>query len=205
MVPFLIPSEVESLESLQYFIQHQAAAKKATTRHKFTPGEDEKLKRLVERYGENNWNEIAAGFGTRTARQCKERFKNYLSPNLTNEPFSEQEDRLLHEKHAEYGGKWSLIASFFKTRSEVSVKKRWHQLNNKVDHEKGIKAEKLKLAEEIGNSIVQNQVPKFETKVINTGIVFDESDNFLDFLDSCTLKTEWDEQEDPFFMLDCEF
>jgi hypothetical protein len=74
---------------------------------------------------------VAAHLGTRSARQCRERFRNYLSPNLRNSQWTEEEDRLLAEKVIELGAKWAMIVAFFPSRSEINLKNRWTQLINR--------------------------------------------------------------------------
>jgi hypothetical protein len=95
------------------------------SRHKFLKAEDDLLVKLVEQFGDKGWMTIAQYMKRRTARQCRERYKNYLSPAVSNRPWSEAEDELLTQKVAEYGQKWSLIAGSFDSRSDVNVKNRW--------------------------------------------------------------------------------
>jgi hypothetical protein len=124
---------------------------KGHPRQKFSVQEDELLRDLVAELGTNSWGEVAVRLGTRSARQCRERFKNYLSPNLRNGQWTEEEDKLLSEKFAEFGAKWSLIVSFFPSRSEVNLKNRWTQLTNRgaVDFEQ----EKLKVIQQLDSVI----------------------------------------------------
>lgn len=110
------------------------AKPKGPPRQKFSVREDEQLRELVEELGQN-WPEVAQRLGTRSARQCRERFRNYLSPNLRNGLWSDDEDRLLHAKVAEFGAKWSVIVSFFPSRSEVNLKNRWTQLSHREARE----------------------------------------------------------------------
>ena len=56
----------------------------SSMRHKFTKAEDDLLKQLVLKYGETNWMAVAAQMKTRTPRQCRERYKNYLSDKIKN-------------------------------------------------------------------------------------------------------------------------
>jgi hypothetical protein len=114
-------------------------------RQKFTAQEDERLRNLVAKLGENNWTDIALELGTRSPRQCRERFKNYLSPNLKNEPWTDAEDRLLADKFSIFGAKWSVIVSYFPTRSEVNLKNRWTQLSNRGFWELDIDRERRQL------------------------------------------------------------
>lgn len=95
---------------------------------KFTPEEDQKLGDLVKALGSNDWNVVAAFHGTRNARQCRERYHNYLSPSLRDDPWTPEEDALLGEKYAVYGSKWNTISPFFLNRSDISLRNRWQQL-----------------------------------------------------------------------------
>jgi hypothetical protein len=94
-------------------------------RHKFLKSEDDQLRALVDRFGEADWNLISSHMNRRNARQCRERYKNYLSPVYRNTPWSTDEEQLLAQKVNELGQKWSAIAKFFEARSDVNVKNHW--------------------------------------------------------------------------------
>lgn len=95
-----------------------------TSRQKFTAEEDKLLRDLVEEFGIRAWKKVSARMGTRTTRQCRERYNNYLAPTIKNEPWTQDEDNLLEEKVQELGQKWSKIAQFFNSRSDVNIKNR---------------------------------------------------------------------------------
>jgi hypothetical protein len=95
---------------------------------KFTAEEDSLLCRLVSQLGEDSWAQIAQRMHRRNARQCKERWTNYLSPSVSNSPWTPQEDRLLEEKIREIGQKWVQIAAFFPRRTDINIKNRYHLL-----------------------------------------------------------------------------
>ncbi|EAY23107.1 Myb-like DNA-binding domain containing protein [Trichomonas vaginalis G3] len=84
---------------------------------KFTPEEDEKLKKLIKQLGTRDWEVISIEMKTRTSRQCRDRWNNYLCPNLSNDPFTEDEDQLLLQLFEKYGPKWKKIGSYFPKRS----------------------------------------------------------------------------------------
>ena len=102
------------------------------SRRKFTNEEDEKLKNLVSTYGAGDWRNIAAHMDNRNARQCRERWKHYLSPSVSNGPWTESEDELLREKYNELGSQWSRIAKFFPTRTDITVKNRWISMTGRA-------------------------------------------------------------------------
>jgi hypothetical protein len=51
---------------------------------------------------------------------------NYLAPTIRNEPWTDDEDRLLVDKINELGHCWATIGHFFNGRSENDVKNRWY-------------------------------------------------------------------------------
>ena len=91
----------------------------------FTKEEDNKLKRLVSQYGDKAWAKIALEMEGRTQRQCRERYKHYLSPNILNAKWTDDEDKLLLEKYKIYGPKWAIISKYFKMRTDINIKNRW--------------------------------------------------------------------------------
>jgi hypothetical protein len=98
---------------------------------KFTADEDQALIDAVVANGQSNWHRIARLFAGRTARQCKERWTYYLSPDLNHAPFTPDEDRLLVTKQLELGPKWVFIATFFHNRTDAMLKNRWQQLQRR--------------------------------------------------------------------------
>lgn len=100
-------------------------------RLKFTPDEDEMLKKLVLHYGENDWSQISNKMKHRSARQCRERYRNYLAPHILNPPWSKEEEELLCQKYREYGPKWAMITKFFSQRSDVNIKNHWASMRNR--------------------------------------------------------------------------
>lgn len=95
-------------------------------RNLFTPEEDLMLMRLVAVYGTQAWQFVASQLPGRTPRQCRERYKTYLSPDVDISPWSCAEDRLLVQKVQEYGCKWAEIRQFFGNRTVNNIKNRWN-------------------------------------------------------------------------------
>ncbi|OHT17658.1 Myb-like DNA-binding domain containing protein [Tritrichomonas foetus] len=113
-------------------MENKADEEKKNIRQMFSLYEDNKLRQLVQEYGEKNWRAISKQMPNRTTRQCRERYKNYLAPNVTNGPWTAEEDLLLEQKYLEFGPKWATIAHFFKNRSDVNIKNRWASNRHKA-------------------------------------------------------------------------
>lgn len=111
-----------------------APTNKNTRKHKFTPEEDETLKRLVQQYG-YDWKVIAAILKNRNARQCRDRWKNYLRPEVNLRQWSPEEDALLIQKYQEYGRQWSIIAKSFPDRTDIHIKNRWATIASKFPYQ----------------------------------------------------------------------
>jgi hypothetical protein len=97
-------------------------------RRTFQPEEDELLRNAVAVYGESHWDRVASLIRGRTNRQCRERWTYYLSPTLDRSGWTTSEDRLLLEKHREYGPKWVSIGAFFPHRTPGMLKNRFNLL-----------------------------------------------------------------------------
>lgn len=109
-------------------MQHISLKKQPTKKCKFMPEEDLKLKSLINKYGTGNWIKISQLMINKNPRQCRERWNNYLKPELSLEPWSHEEDVLLVEKYREYGNRWSKISKSFHNRSDNAVRNRLQSL-----------------------------------------------------------------------------
>jgi hypothetical protein len=145
-------------------------------KNKFTQDEDQVIEWFVQSFGTNFIN-IPKYLGNRTARQCRERWKNYLNPKVKQEGFSKEENILLIEKYFEFGGKWSEIAKLFEGRTDVKLKNQFDYLkrNGLVDFKLG---EQFKRKEV--DLILNNQFNS-EIGSLSSGR---EDFNFFDFNDS---------------------
>lgn len=95
---------------------------KKNSRRRFTPAEDERLISLVNEYG-FNWKVIAKVLDCDiTSRQCRERFKYHIDPNINKSEWTIEEENLIRELVDKYGKKWSMFTAHFDHRPDCSIK-----------------------------------------------------------------------------------
>lgn len=88
--------------------------------------EDNTLLELVHSQGATNWVRISQMIGTRSPKQCRERFHQNLKPSLNLDPISPEEGVLIERYVAEMGKRWAEIARRLHNRSDNAVKNWWN-------------------------------------------------------------------------------
>ncbi|XP_014354077.1 transcriptional activator Myb isoform X1 [Latimeria chalumnae] len=126
----------EEIEMLDH--DYDGPLPKSGKRHlgktRWTREEDEKLKKLVEQHGTEDWKVIASFLPNRTDVQCQHRWQKVLNPELIKGPWTKEEDQRVIELVQKYGPKrWSVIAKHLKGRIGKQCRERWHNhLNPEV-------------------------------------------------------------------------
>ena len=109
-------------------------AKKGT----WTPEEDSNLKALVLKHGTKNvkaWKAVEAGMKfSRTRKQCRERWTNFLDPSLNLEPFTEDEDQKLLEL-VRLNKNWKTIMKEMPGRTQTRLRRRLDKIKKRRMHE----------------------------------------------------------------------
>lgn len=86
--------------------------------------EDNLLRKWVEKNGAYNWMKCAEYMKDRTAKQCREHWKNSLDSNLIVGNWSAEEDLLIMKFYKKYKS-WSKMIPMFEGRTENSIKNRF--------------------------------------------------------------------------------
>lgn len=113
-------------------ISARISARNLISKRKFTNSEDKRLLDLVAIHGDTNWIAIAGLMPGRTARQCRDRYRNYLAPSIINRPWTPEEDLHLVDLVRLNGTKWSELTQHFCERSSFDLKRRYKQLEKRL-------------------------------------------------------------------------
>jgi hypothetical protein len=86
-------------------------------------------------YGSDAWQQLARHMPGRNSRQCRDRWTNFLSPDIVKTPWSEEEETVLCQKVMQLGRAWKRIALHFPGRSEVNVKSHWQVMQRRFERD----------------------------------------------------------------------
>ena len=98
--------------------------------------ESKYLTTLTTESSQCTWKEIAEKInakynGSKTAKQCRERYRNYANPNIENSKWKPQEKILLVILHEIYGNQWHKIVNQLNYRSNVVIRDYFRSLIRK--------------------------------------------------------------------------
>jgi len=102
----------------------------------WTIDEDRKLMEWVNKEGATKWSQCADYIIGRSGKQCRERWFNTLNPNVKKGHWTPEEDYNIFQLYNKLGSQWSKIASYFKGRTENSIKNRFYSTLRRIATEK---------------------------------------------------------------------
>jgi hypothetical protein len=103
----------------------------------WTLEEDQLILSFVQENGTKEWTKLAGLLPGRIGKQCRERWRNHLDPDLNRTPWTEEEDRILIEMVETLGSKWVKIADFLPGRSDNAIKNRWNStVKKRLEYER---------------------------------------------------------------------
>jgi len=98
----------------------------------WTSEEDERLTAEVNAFldsgGDVNWSAVARCIEGRTAKQCRERWRCNLDPNINKTEWTVEEDLMIVNLQKELGNRWALLAKSLPGRTENAIKTRFRSL-----------------------------------------------------------------------------
>ncbi|KAI9914382.1 hypothetical protein PsorP6_007119 [Peronosclerospora sorghi] len=147
-----IASRVEGRNHAQCLQRWNKVLKPGLVKGHWAFEEDNTLEQMVLQ-GCHSWGEVADYIPGRTAKQCRERWRNHLDPSINKlymrivkegpitmltcmvsvvhecRPFTPEEDEIIQEGFEKLGNRWTQIAELLPGRTEDAVKLRWKALN----------------------------------------------------------------------------
>jgi hypothetical protein len=128
-------------------------------RSHFTHEEDRDLINLVNVFG-NNWDLISEMMKSRTRKQCRERYWNFLSPTIINPPWTKEEISKLINLVGIHGSKWKFLMPFFPGRSESNLKNKWLSVSKNMNYYEE-KSKKVELFDEQLFATLSREIQEF--------------------------------------------
>jgi hypothetical protein len=102
----------------------------------WTREEDEMIVRFVQENGIKDWTKLATLLPGRMGKQCRERWRNHLDPDVNRAPWTDDEDQILINWHEKIGSKWVKIAEYLPGRSDNAIKNRWNStIAKRIEYE----------------------------------------------------------------------
>ncbi|KAG5185686.1 Homeodomain-like protein, partial [Tribonema minus] len=121
----LIAADVGSRDHVQCLQRWKKVLRPGLRKGEWTAAEDARLARTVAACTPLNWSAVCKSLTGRTSRQCRERWKHHLDPDLKRTEYTPDEDAAILASHHQHGNRWRQIALSVPGRTENSIKARF--------------------------------------------------------------------------------
>ena len=128
--PWIVKEDEEMEELVNEKNTHRN--KRLKNIYPWTDEENDKLLKLVTKYGQKNWTWLASHLNNRTGKQCRERYVNRLDPSIIRTPWTVEEEDLLIDHQKTYGTSWAQFSrTILPGRSQNDIKNHFHLISGK--------------------------------------------------------------------------
>ncbi|KAJ3449147.1 snRNA-activating protein complex subunit [Anaeramoeba flamelloides] len=117
-----IAKKMKKFDQTQCMIRYRKITNCSSKKGAWNKIEDNLLLQYVKQLGDTSWPQVSKLVIGRSPKQCRERWRNQLNPNIKRGPFSEEEKELLKQKVTELGTRWSILSTFFDGRPDNMLK-----------------------------------------------------------------------------------
>lgn len=78
------------------------------------------------------WQKVSEELPGRTPKQCRDRWNNYVNPDINQKSFTPEEDQILLQGYKQLGAKWAQLSRLLQNRSENAVRLRYNSIKNQL-------------------------------------------------------------------------